>query len=85
MERLWTVKTMCLTWGLPQCMICQVTKNMTPVDYTGFGHRRQGLYRVAEVAAELAQDTEDKLRRARENVINYQDRLRRLSPFLEDD
>ena len=85
MPRLATIQTMCLTWDLPMCMITQVTKNMTPVDYEGSGRWRRGLYSISEVAAELAEDTENKLRRAQENVINYKDRLRRLSPFLEGD
>ena len=83
MQRLLTVRQMCNAWDLPQCMVAQVTKNMTPVDYTSFGVRRSGLYSVSEVAAELAEDTQNKLQRAEEAVTYYKDRLRRLSRFLE--
>ena len=85
MQRLLTVKQMCNVWGMQQCVIAQITKNMTPVEYIHHGIRRSGLYSAAEVAAEIAEDTENKLRRAQKNIINYQDRLRRLSPFLEGD
>jgi len=84
MQRLLTVRQMCDAWGMHQCVIAQITKNMTPVEYTHHGVRRSGLYSAAEVAAELAEDTENKLRRAQKNIINYKDRLRRLSQFLED-
>ena len=84
MQRLLTVKQMCNVWGMQQCVIAQITKNMTPVEYTSYGVKRSGLYSAAEVAAEIAEDTENKLSRAQKNILNYQDRLRRLSPFLED-
>lgn len=84
MQRLLTVRQMCNAWDLPQCMVAQVTKNMTPVDYTSFGVKRSGLYSVSEVAAELAEDTKNKLQRAEKAVIYYRDRLHRLNSSLEE-
>lgn len=84
MQKLLTVRQMCDAWGMQQCVIAQITKNMTPVEYIHHGIRRSGLYSAAEVAAEIAEDTENKLRRAQKTIIGYQDRLRRLSPFLQD-
>ena len=70
-------------WGIHPSMISQVTRDIVPVDFLGYGKRRKGLYRPQEVAEVFAEDAREKRRRAQESVINYGDRLRRLAPYLE--
>ena len=84
MRILLTILQMSQEWDIPQSVISKVTKNMTPVDYIRNCGARRGLYSASEVAAELAGDTENKLQRAEESVINYKDRLRRLRPYFEE-
>jgi|GEM_PF-5718895 len=70
-------------WGIHPSLISQVTKDISPVEYLGYGKRRKGLYRPQEVAEVFAEDFLEKRRRAQESVINYGDRLRRLAPYLK--
>lgn len=78
-----TTTEMAHEWGLTQAAISMITKDMMPVEYVGLSFWRRGLYNAAEVAAVLREDTEKKLRRAREAVGYYEDRLRRLAPYLD--
>lgn len=85
MQNLMTVQQMCSEWSLPQNTIFQITKDMTPVEYTGHGKWKRGLYNATEVAAALKEETEKKLRRAREAVAYYKRRLRILEPFINEE
>lgn len=78
-----TTTEMAHEWGLTQTAISLITKEMSPVEYTAHSIGRRGLYNAAEVAEALREDTEKKLRRAKEAVSYYEDRLRRLAPYLD--
>lgn len=79
---LMTRTEMAAAWGLAESLISQITKDMAPIDYRGHGIRRKGLYRPEEVAEVLAEETEDKRRRAMEAVEFYDERLGKLAPYL---
>lgn len=80
--QLMTRTEMAAAWGLAESLISQITKNITPTDYRGYGKRRKGLYRPEEVAEVLAEETEDKRRRAMETVEFYDGQLEKLAPYL---
>ena len=79
---LMTRTEMAAAWGLAESLISQVTKDITPIDYRGRGIHRKGLYRPVEIAEILAEDAENKRRRAMEAVGFYDDRLEKLAPYL---
>lgn len=79
---LMTRTEMAAAWGMAESLISQVTKDVAPVDFRGYGIHRKGLYRPGEIAEVIAEDAENKRRRAMEAVEFYEDRLEKLAPYL---
>lgn len=83
--QLMTRAEMAVAWELAESLISQITKNITPIDYRGYGRYRKGLYRPEEIAEILAEDVEIKRRRALEAVEFYDKQLEKLAPYLAEE